>query len=404
MKLKGKRYSNGVVYLGDCLNVLRQIPDEHYSAIITDPPYGISYGSNVGIDWDDVLPSKYVWQQCFRVLKKGGILLCFGGARTFHRITCQIEDAGFNIKDVMMWIYGEGFPKSHNISMAIDKKLGAERQVYGHMKLGGSAKKKNGAMVGGHITNNVRKQGGRWEKFKQENKRPKIRLEDAEIVEEIPENNDEEWLPLTRAGSPIAQLWEGYGTTLKPAYEPICVALKPMDGSYADNAMKVGVSGLNIDGGKTAEGRWPSNLMFDEDEARVLNKAVGPRKQGGISFSYGKEINHKKPLDGFNAKSRRTPDITESKENTSVSRYYYCTKPKRKERGDNPHPTVKPVDLMKYLIKLVKMPVGTKILDPFAGSGTTLHAAKLLGVQCDGVEMQKEYFNYIIRRLKNVEK
>lgn len=376
MTLRGKKYSHGTVYLGDCLRVLREIPDNYYSAIITDPPYGISYGSNVGINWDDVLPSKYIWDHCLRVLKPGGVLMAFGGARTFHRITCQIEDAGFNIKDVLMWIYGEGFPKSANISKFIDKKLGAERLPIGYTKLTGSARREDGKMSGGHIAANV-----------------KGRIED--------DNDDDQWLAVTAPATPQSQMWDGYGTTLKPAYEPICLAMKPMAGSYADNALEVGVSGINIDDTRTPEGRWPANLLFDEDEAAVLDKTVGPKKAGGTSFSYSKPDTGK-PLGGFGKEARRTDNISEGTNNTRCSRYFYCSKPKRKERGENPHPTVKPLDLMKYLINFVKMPLGTKILDPFAGSGTTLHAAKLLGVSCDGIEREKEYFKYIIRRLEDV--
>lgn len=386
--LKGFKYKNGNVYHGDCLRVMRKIPDNTYTGILTDPPYGLSF---MGKDWDKSLPSKYVWKQAFRILKPGGILLCFGGTRTYHRLACMIEDAGFEIRDCMMWLYGSGFPKSHNISKSIDKKLKKTRKVVG------ISYTRNGSYSKNHV-------------FKQATRGPTV---------------------ITEPASKLAKEWQGYGTALKPAWEPILVAIKPFKGTIVDNAMAWGVAGLNIEECriKTNEnlarnfnsadnlvygeykkfgnpiqpsGRWPSNVILDEESSKILDKQSGIQKSGRAgknSRSWG--ISGKAILNSNKKDSWKSYNSDGYGDVGGASRFFYCSKASKKEKGKfNTHPTCKPINLLEYLLKLIKMPKQTKILDPFCGSGSTLVAASNLDINCDGIEISKEYLDIIHKRLE----
>lgn len=390
---------------GDCLEELNKLDENSIDAIVTDPPYELNF---MGKGWDNAGVSfqKETWEKCLRVLKPGGYLLAFGGTRTYHRIACAIEDAGFEIRDCIMWLYGAGFPKSMNIGLAIDKKLGNESKVIGEGRSGGTSRAYQS-------------------------------------------------LETTTAGAyqlkEAQNEWKGWGTALKPSYEPIIVARKPFNGSLVDNVMKYGVGGLNIDecrvekqsdgwGTKkcitepSAQGRFPANTILTYNEAD-FNEVCGgfPNTKGGGKVkekgSYGYCFSEKrsdKPMaDGYD-------------DSGSASRYFYCAKASRKDRDegleefekditddgrnkpiDNPylrgktmrhntHPTVKPTALMQYLIRLVA-PKGATILDPFMGSGSTGKAVMYENKERNadykfiGIEKDAEYCKIAEARIENAE-
>lgn len=468
--------------LGDCIEVLKTLEDNSVDSIVTDPPYGLEF---MGKEWDTFKtgriseykeggkidleqiqsrkgkggagPSytkraaakcrkcnKQRWsgspckceepdfeidnstqhtfqsfneawaRECYRVLKPGGHLLAFGGSRMYHRLACGIEDAGFEIRDQIMWIYGSGFPKSHNIGKAIDKIQGNEREV-GKSK--GTYVSKGGQLLG---------ENTRTERFES------VGYSD----------------------------WEGWGTALKPAHEPIVMARKPLtEKSIAENVLKWGTGGINIDGCRigsevrttpvhsddvkddttmfglhktiqhhreeTTEGRFPANIMFDEEAGKLLDEQSGNIKGGknmppfeapatnDIKMNSSKVINRK----GYEDKG-------------GASRFFYCPKVSKKERNagldnmedkilnrvnsgglehdkkwapvitKNNHPTVKPIALMEYLIKLVT-PQGGTVLEPFMGSGSTGIAAKNLGMSFIGIEKEEEYMEIAKQRIEN---
>lgn len=351
--------------LGNCLEVMATLPECSVDTIITDPPYGLEF---MGKEWDAPWKSdrrqvfdgsladdksspfkrqkvrygvggsyggrveqmhafqKYmaeIWKAALRVAKPGAMLLSFGGTRTFHRLTCAIEDAGWEIRDCIMWLYGSGFPKSHDISKAIDKKAGAQREVVGKGKgRTGSKAQPNGGST--FSDDNYQWPG------------------DYDIT--APATND-------------ARLWDGWGTALKPAWEPIIVAMKPTDGTFVNNALKHGVAGFNIDGSRIPSegGRFPANVILDEEAGTLL---------GG------------------------------------KSRFFYCAKASKKDRGEgNNHPTVKPTALMEYLCRLTSTPTGGVVLDPFMGSGTTGLACKATGREFIGIELNEDYYHIAKTRL-----
>ncbi len=268
--------------LGDCLEVMKTLPDCSVDAVVTDPPYGLAF---MGKRWDYDVPSVEVWAECLRVLKPGGHLLAFAGTRTQHRMAVRIEDAGFEIRDMIAWVYGSGFPKSLDVSKAIDKAAGAEREVVGSRKLTGTARIKGQAAFGAT--------SGRSE----------------EAYQDGSEINDT--LQITAPATPEAQQWAGWGTALKPALEPITMARKPLTGTVAANVIQHGTGALNVDGCRveaearpvmvrtetvvsatamsgqstgatssgelTTTGRWPANLIHDGSD-----EVVGLFPQSGI--------------------------------------------------------------------------------------------------------------------------
>jgi len=322
---------------GDCLDVLRTLPNASVDAVVTDPPYGLSF---MGKRWDYDVPSVEVWQECLRVLKPGGHLLAFAGTRTQHRMAVRIEDAGFEIRDMIAWVYGSGFPKSKNL--------------------------------------------------------------DGE--------------------------WQGWGTALKPALEPITVARKPLDGTVAANVLAHGTGALNVDGcrvgtsknvpaspkkvgaskhtvsmpGNTGSsgwdadtGRWPANLIHDgSDEVVGLFPDGAPAKAGRTAKRGGSNWHGR---DGLG-----TPDAIgtwPADAGGSAARFFYCAKTSKRDRGEgNNHPTVKPTDLMRYLCRLVTPPGGV-VLDPFMGSGSTGKAAVAEGFCFIGIEREAEYLEIARRRI-----
>ena len=348
--------SNVTVYHGDCLELLPGLEEESIDSVVTDPPYGLGFMDK---DWDHGVPGIPFWKAVNRVCKPGAFLLAFSGTRTYHRLTVAIEDAGWEIRDQMQWLYSSGFPKSHNISLAIDKHKGA----IGH---------RGKAFV----------------------------TEGAGDRKDIQGTQGTDGMAYTAPITETAQLWNGWGTALKPAHEPICVAIKPMPSTFAANALQYGVAGLNIDGCKvgtdtilvkgfraetgetwggagmfaanvereptTHQGRWPANILHDgSDDVLALLPMM---------------------------------------ENGSAARFFYCAKASKSERGQgNSHPTVKPLELMKYLCKLTMTPTGGIVLDPFAGSGTTGVACHKINRKCILIEKEEKFCEIIANRLGDCE-
>jgi site-specific DNA-methyltransferase (adenine-specific) len=355
---------------GDCLEVMATMADNSVDAVVTDPPYGLSF---MGKRWDYDVPSVEVWAECLRVLKPGGHLLAFSGSRTYHRMVCAIEDAGFEIRDQIMWLYGSGFPKSHDVSKAIDREAGAERRVVGRTR---------------------REAGSKFEQSRS--------LE----------------YDITAPATPEAEQWAGWGTALKPAHEPIVVARKPLEGTVAANVLAHGTGGLNVDGCRVegmapvtvqsqsaragevygadqrdqrvfephTSGRWPANLIHDGSDEVVGLFPQAKGQQGAVGPQYGAKVS-------VNAYGDYGPrdDFQPRGDSGSAARFFYCAKASKADRGEgNTHPTVKPTDLMRYLCRLVTPPGGI-VLDPFMGSGSTGKAAILEGFQFIGIEREAEY-------------
>lgn len=324
-----------------CPDALRALPDDYVDAVVTDPPYEIGFADKT---WDKTGIAYRVdmWEEVLRVMKPGAHLLSFGGPRTFHRVAVAIEDAGFEIRDTLLWLNGQGFPKSYNISKGIDKALGAERPVVGYSDEDGM---------------------NRWNDYRHGDYQ-----------------DYSQGTPITAAGSEQAAAWEGWGTTLKPAFEPIIMARKPFKGGVARNVMRHGVGGINIDDTRIEgepvpinvleqwsgfgekerpeykatvndQGRWPANVLLDEDSSALLDEIVGD----------------------------------------NVSRFFYCAKATKKEKGaGNGHSTVKPLDLMRYLVRLVTPPGGL-VLDQFMGTGSTGIAAVEQDFRFLGFDMKAEH-------------
>ena len=391
---------------GNSLEVLKSFNQNSIDAIITDPPYGLTsitkrfgkenstaakYGKDgsfsrlskgfMGKLWDGTGIEYNVdfWKECFKVLKPGGYLLAFGGTRTFHRIACAIEDAGFEVRDTLMWLFGSGFPKSHNVGLAIDKKNGCSDR--GHRIATASRFHPDGTF----------------------------------------EPNGEK-LPPYQARTKDAEKYVGYGTALKPAYEPIIMARKPIENTVADNMLKYGVGGLNI------------------DECRIESETITSHNAPKGTFAGG-QPNRGSDTSSYKSYEGRFPAnvITDgSLDSLEESRYYYCAKASKKDRDEgledfeekqttdgcirnnketarkfgcnsalrhNTHPTVKPTELMQYLIRLVA-PNGATILDPFAGSGSTGKAVMFENRERNknykfiGIELEKEYLPIIVARIK----
>ena len=368
------------LFNGNSLDQLKNLEANSIDSIVCDPPYGLSF---MGKKWDYDVPSVAIWRECLRVLKPGGHLLAFGGTRTYHRMVVNIEDAGFEIRDQVMWIYGSGFPKSHDASKGIDKMNGAKRKVIGIRKESGP-----------DFSDEQFTQQGSM--MKTHTKAPRTQIE------------------ITQAATETAKLWDGWGSALKPANEPICMARKPLQGPIAENLVRHGTGGLNIDesrvgdevrvnqsassifgtdmdkaSAKVATGRWPSNVILDEEAAELLGAAQ--------RFFYVSKPNAKEKNAGLEGmKKREAPGSKRSA--PAEGRSSALGEPR-----ENFHPTVKPVTLMGYLIKMVTPKDGT-VLDPFMGSGSTGVAAKHLGFNFVGVELSPEYFEIAKARIKKASK
>lgn len=349
-------FETGRVLVGSCLDRLKDLADGSVDSIVTDPPYELGF---MGKSWDasGIAYSVELWRECLRVLKPGGHLLAFGGTRTYHRMAVAIEDAGFEIRDSIHWVYGSGFPKSLNVAKAITA----------HEKTGGSQPKE---------------------------------LTDA------------------------AKQWDGWGTALKPAHEPIVVARKPLAGTVAANVLEHGTGALNIDGCRIGSdtlpaqargvskigtfegadgnitpertGRWPANIIFDEAAGAELDAQSGLEAS---RFFYCPKPGKKERNAGLEKLRAKTAgEATDRKEDSDG-----LNSPRagagRTGGSKNFHPTVKPVELMRYLCRLITPPNGT-VLDPFLGSGTTAVAAILEGFEWVGCEMTADYLPIIKGRVK----
>lgn len=414
------------VICGDSLEKLKQFPDNFVDAVVTDPPYGLKFMNK---HWDYSVPSVELWKEVLRVLKPGGHVLSFGGTRTYHRMVVNIEDAGFEIRDCIQWIYGSGFPKSMDISKALDKDAGMGR---------------------------TETKGVRVNTYDGAHRNPQNHKSPAEL------SNIGKWgLDKTPHGvvdmlpaSDLAKHWDGWGTALKPANEPIVLARKPLIGTVVENILEHGVGGINIDACRIAhdekqvsckrgtrdatwnddncgfhnvgntiasassKGRFPANVILDEEAGRVLDEQTGILKSGD---SKGFKGDYSAQVFGKYANNQIDPNTIYA-DTGGASRFFYCAKASKAERnmglegrtptkvndgrtaiidnafqrGEtqrlNTHPTVKPVKLMEYLIKLITPPDGI-VLDPFAGSMTT-------GIACI---KQKKSFIMIERDDENYE-
>jgi hypothetical protein len=403
------------LYHGDCLDVLATLPDESVDAVVTDPPYLIAF---MGRGWDHstgIAGQPDVWRQVLRVLKPGGHLLAFGAPRTYHRMAVAVEDAGFEVRDSLMWLFGSGFPKSMDIGKAIDKAAGAERTEYAGVKPG------HEKFVGRDSVKSLRESGA----LSQGGGFSRPWMHDPEQVEASHH-------VLSPATAEAAE-WDGWGTAMKPAHEPIILARKPLSGTVAANVLAWGVGGINVDGcriGTTDElgrpqgtmpqpmdwgntspgesyvsegntkGRWPANVILDATAAAQLDQQSGEsvsvasvRKRGGQSVGNGETLNT------YRMNTDNEGGFTDS---GGASRFFYTPKADRHERPrveGVSHPTVKPVDLMAYLVRLIT-PRGSLVLDPFAGTGTTAEAATAEGCRTILIEREDAYLPLIMQRLQ----
>lgn len=332
------------IHLGSCFEVLKGIPDNSVDSIVTDPPYGLSF---MGKKWDYDVPEQAIWEECLRVLKPGGHLLAFASTRTQHRMAVRIEDAGFEIRDMIAWVYGSGFPKSMDVSKAINKAAGAEREVVGRSSSGiadggGKHAGEDGAYGFG-----------------------------AEF-------------DITAPATAAVQ-WQGWGTALKPALEPITVARKPFKGTVAANVLEWGTGAINIDGGRVAGDAWTRRTPYKDNIKGGQLHAAKSESTYTCGPQSGNELG-RWPANLIHDGSDVTTGFL-----GAAARFFYCAKASKKDRGKgNTHPTVKPTDLMAYLCRLVTPPGGV-VLDPFMGSGSTGKAAVREGFRFIGIEMDAGY-------------
>jgi site-specific DNA-methyltransferase (adenine-specific) len=428
-----------IVINGNNIDVLKTYPDNYFDSVVTDPPYGLGKEPNaaelmkdwiefgyheikgtgfMGKEWDAFVPQPVFWKEVFRVLKHGGHVLSFFGTRTYDWGVMSMRFAGFEVRDCIQWLYGSGFPKSHNIGKAIDKLQGNEREVKELGRAGKNSKAFNDYEY--RIDKEIYSTAGQYE---------------------ITKGNSE---------------WEGWGSALKPANEPIVLARKPLEKglSIAENILKWGVGGINIDGCRVGngakkwetprggiwatdidakselidnpQGRFPANIILDETAAEILDEQSGVSKsqrseRGNINYNlvYGKYKSQEDTLRGHDDKG-------------GASRFFYVAKASKAERNKglegfeekrmegrdegqdersvafkarptpmaNVHPTVKPIKLMQYLVKMITPPNGI-VLDPFCGSGTTGVACKLEGYIFVGMEQDPEYTKIAQSRIKN---
>lgn len=484
----------------DCLEAMKKMEDNSIDFIVTDPPYGLRF---MGKRWDYAIPDESYWREMFRILKPGGHLAAMGGSRTFHRLATKIEDSGFEIRDCLMYLYGQGFPKSHNFGC----KCKGEPLPYSHEKTTESSSESSlRSLYEANISQEVNTSGKQgevlfsslseqslqecritprdgneigeesslegWSNIQtQQGQLP--RSEVCEMSTGIYGNGAERWIcdgtssgngkahqsdSSTSGGSPSQGSqyaeqchresrafreqssaqdrrgqtcqtckgiigFEGYGTALKPAYEPIILAMKSIDGTYKQNVEKWGLGGINIDDcrvegnawkshdatglAKTKffsegealiihkkpheKGRWPANLILDEEAGEMLDEQSGVLKSSS---------GNRRPNGGGKMFKGFAPMKAEFKSDSGgASRFFYCAKASSKERQGSSHPTMKPLALMRYIIKLLAPPNDPLLLDPFTGSGSTLIAARELGIRYIGIEKEAEYCEIAQRRL-----
>jgi DNA modification methylase len=414
---------------GDCLDVMRELPDNSVHAVCTDPPYDLTAGKKggtgpasvnlsspagraritvgfMGKSWDGtgIAFRPEVWAQCLRVLKPGGHLLAFGGTRTWHRLACAVEDAGFEVRDSIAWLYGSGFPKSLNVSKAIDKAAGAEREPSGAVTSLACEFVRRGVPCEGHLGETATSQSGL-------------------TVHALP----------TAPATDDARRWQGWGTAVKPAFEPIVVARKPLVGTVAQNVLAHGTGALNVDACRVAgladrpgttppstgernsmsgdlprqdyepnaAGRWPANVVLDDTQAAELDRQSGTLTSGKVLPHHRDNGKLAGTLGAFAGASGRESYGDSGGASRFFPTFRYEPKAPTVERprdGEVAHPTVKPLDLMRWLVRLVTPPGGA-VLDPFAGSGTTAEACVIEGFRCVAIEREAAYLPLIVARL-----
>lgn len=380
-----------MIQLGNCLDVMLALDADSVDAIVTDPPYGLEF---MGKGWDHGVPGIPFWAAALAIVKPGAHLVAFGGTRTFHRLTCAIEDAGWEIRDCLCWLYGSGFPKSLDVSKAIDKAAGvADSRTF-----------KSSNPADRPYTHTVGETSTGWKS---------------------PVRPDK-----TNPYSEEAEEWDGWGTALKPAWEPIILARKPLIGTVAENVQRYGTGALNVDACRIAgepiifentEGRWPANVVLDEEAAAQLD-AQGGERPGQLARARTDGVEQGNTVLGPLKHITKNPEPRA--DTGGASRFFYCAKASRAERevgldglpvvhatsrpasddveertiqerlhgrlARNHHPTVKPVALMRWLVRLVTPPGGL-VLDPFTGSGTTGIACELERRRFHGIEREAEY-------------
>ncbi len=421
------------IYNESNLDTMRSMNDNSIDAIVCDPPYGINF---MNLKFDYAIPSIDIWKECLRVLKPGGHLLAFSSTRTYHRMTCNIEDAGFEIRDMIAWLYGSGFPKSLNISKALDKKAFSNWLKDNPDKEKAYLEEIKDLDDYSEITIKYKKIAGLYKvigkqyhptsKDRTGNKSP-FQAENSHLVG----NYD-----ITAPMSEKAKEYEGFGSSLKPAQEPVTLARKPLsEKTLADNVLKWGTGGINIDGcrvgtddtitgsgkgfldgkgfgtighgdktnsdnGQHEKGRFPANIIHNgsEEVEEIFPESKG--QQGDVKGTEPSDITK----DIYGKFNSRQPSMKRN-DSGSASRFFYCAKSSRSDRTndgavDNIHPTCKPTDLMQYLVRLVTPPNGT-VYDPFMGSGTTGKASLLEGFDFIGSELEENYFNIAKARLEN---
>lgn len=421
---------NKTLHLGDCIEVMRTLDENSVDSIVTDPPYELGF---MGKSWDStgIAFNTEVWKEALRVLKPGGHLIAFSGSRTYHRMAVAIEDAGFEIRDQIMWIYGSGFPKSLDVAKSIEAKLTT-----------GSANKTAFKNLQGEQV-----ERGNWGIAKQQQTHGQR------------ETNYDETAGETRLGkvnptTPEAAQWQGWGTALKPAHEPMVLARKPLIGTVAANVLEYGTGGLNIDKSRvgseertykgmsanqpdvatfrddnwipkdievTVQGRFPANVIHDGSEQVVK---LFPTTKSGDWRGQNKGV-------AFDGNENGQPYFWQG-DSGSAARFFYCAKASKRDRNEglddfeairvhdgrkdagigennprnrtnqpkvNHHPTVKPTDLMRYLCRLITPPNGI-VLDPFMGSGSTGKACAFESFNFVGIEREEDYFKIANARIE----
>jgi hypothetical protein len=445
---------------GDCLEVLRTMPDASVDAVVTDPPYGLAF---MGKRWDYDVPSVEIWAECLRVLKPGGHLLAFAGTRTQHRMAVRIEDAGFEIRDMIAWVYGSGFPKSLDVSKAIDKAAGRigesvvaiKREIRRRYESQGMTLAAFNLACGFEASGYLRESStwasvlppaDKWQAMKAAlGCGDDLDLLFAEAEREVLGQDTkarstsgrsalptiggstvyESW-DITAPATPEARQWAGWGTALKPALEPVTMARKPFPGTVAANVLEHGTGAINVDGcridaeprsfsgtpnrhgGQLAGGGEKGEMCPDWTETRGRwpanlitdgsDEVVGLFPQTTSTGGSGPASR------GYSSDGRTVSGSCAATggfgDTDSAARFFYTAKASRDDRSDgNTHPTVKPTDLMRYLCRLVTPPGGI-VLDPFMGSGSTGKAAMLEGFGFIGIEREAAYRAIAERRIR----
>jgi len=415
------------IYNGDCREILQTLPDDSVDAVVSDPPYGLAF---MGKRWDYDVPGVEVWQECLRVLKPGGHLLAFAGTRTQHRMAVRIEDAGFEIRDMIAWVYGNGFPKSLDVSKAIDKMDASEEQQARRYRFTAWVRstgvtsrqidEATGTKMGSHYTTHPTQPAimtrqhleacrhlfvdvPKWVESEADIRSVESKnFAEREVVGHQKRGNavNTDFMSggndITAPATEAAKQWQGWGTALKPSLEPITVARKPLCGTVAANVLQYGTGAINVDGCRVG------------DEGGTTK---GSKPQGSGHGIYGKGLHGNCDIVELNAGrwpanlihdgSDEVTGLFPSEDGEkSEARFFYTAKADKTDRGHgNNHPTVKPQALMRYLVRLV-CPPGGVVLDPFGGSGTTAAAARL--EQCRSIlcELSAEYCDIAVERLR----